>query len=163
MPRKNNASIVRYTTAVLPSCQQFIECRVQSPVIKHTAGRVAFWPQPVGSLPFAQNAWHCTSIIHNQNYCADCSISKIVWKAVRYFDGGGNSHKKCQRRRALGLPYENVINSGFLRNNYRLRRMASLVNQTVFFRKRACTWKAEGENTVWPGFSNSLGCYDVNV
>ena len=42
--------------------QQFIECRVRSTVIKHTAGHVAFWPQPVGSLPLAQNAWHCTSI-----------------------------------------------------------------------------------------------------
>ena len=50
------------TTAVLPSCQQFIECRVRSTVIKHTARHVAFWPQPVGSLPLAQNAWHCTSI-----------------------------------------------------------------------------------------------------
>ena len=44
------------TTAVLPSCQQFIECRVRSTVIKHTARHVAFWPQPVGSLPLAQNA-----------------------------------------------------------------------------------------------------------
>ena len=54
--------IVHYTTAVLPSCQHFIECRVRSTVIKHTAGHVAFGPQPVGSLPLAQNAWHCTSI-----------------------------------------------------------------------------------------------------
>ena len=46
---------------MLPSCKQFIECRVRSTVIKHTAGHVAFWPQPVGSLPLAQNAWHCTS------------------------------------------------------------------------------------------------------
>ena len=61
MPRKHNASIVRYTTAVLPSCKQCVEWRVQSPVIKHTAGRVAFLPQPVGLLPLAQNAWHCTS------------------------------------------------------------------------------------------------------
>ena len=53
-------SIVRYT-AVLPSCKQFIECRVRSTAIKHTSGYVAFWPQPVGSLPLAQNAWHCTS------------------------------------------------------------------------------------------------------
>ena len=53
-------SIVRYA-AVLPSCKQFIECRVPSTAIKHTSGHVAFWPQPVGSLPLAQNAWHCTS------------------------------------------------------------------------------------------------------
>ena len=53
-------SIVRYA-AVLPSCKQFIECRVRSTAIKHTSGHVAFWPQPVGSLPLAQNAWHCTS------------------------------------------------------------------------------------------------------
>ena len=32
-------------------------------VIKHTAGHVAFWQQPVGSLPLAQNAWHCTSSV----------------------------------------------------------------------------------------------------
>ena len=50
-------------TAVLPSCQQFIEYPVRSTVIKHTAGHVAFWPQPVGSLPLAQNAWHCTSTL----------------------------------------------------------------------------------------------------
>ena len=61
MPRKHNASIVRYTTAVLPSCKQFSECHVQSTVIKHTVESVAFLPQPVGSLPLAQNAWHCTS------------------------------------------------------------------------------------------------------
>ena len=59
VPRADNASILRYTTA---SCKQFIECRVQSTVIKHTAGRVEFWPQPVGSLPLAQNAWHCTKV-----------------------------------------------------------------------------------------------------
>ena len=47
---------------MLPSCQQFIESRVRS--IKHTAGYVAFLPQPVGSLPLAQNAWHCTSMTH---------------------------------------------------------------------------------------------------
>ena len=51
-----------------PSCKQFIECRVRSTVIKHTAGHVAFWPQPVGSLPLAQNAWHCTSIIQETSY-----------------------------------------------------------------------------------------------
>ena len=68
--------IVRYTTAVLPSCQQFIEYRVRCTVIKHTAGHVAFWPQPVGSLPLAQNAWHCTSseIFHTQ-FCFDIFYS----------------------------------------------------------------------------------------
>ena len=39
-----------------------MECRVRSTVIKHTAEHVTFWPQPVGSLPLAQNAWHCTSV-----------------------------------------------------------------------------------------------------
>ena len=58
------AKTMRQSYAIQRPCcppVQFIECRVQSPVIKHTAGRVAFWPQPVGSLPLAQNAWHCTS------------------------------------------------------------------------------------------------------
>ena len=42
--------------------KQFIECRVQSTVIKRTEGS---GPQPVGSLPLAQNAWHCTSIYNS--------------------------------------------------------------------------------------------------
>ena len=52
----------------LPSCKQFIECAMfaslQSTVIKHTTRYmyVVSWPQPVGSLLLAQNAWHCTSI-----------------------------------------------------------------------------------------------------
>ena len=45
-----------------PCCHPVNECSVRSTVIKHTAEHVAFWPQPVGSLPLAQNAWHCTSI-----------------------------------------------------------------------------------------------------
>ena len=43
-----------------PCCPPVNECRVRSTVIIHTARHAAFWPQPVGSLPLAQNAWHCT-------------------------------------------------------------------------------------------------------
>ena len=64
-------SIGRYTAVLPASCKQFIECRVRSTAIKHTSGHVAFWPQPVGSLPLAQNAWHCTSNYPRYMYLTD--------------------------------------------------------------------------------------------
>ena len=63
---------------MLPSCQQFIEYRVRCTVIKHTAGHVAFWQQPVGSLPLAQNAWHCTS------YTAIITLGAHAQRGLQY-------------------------------------------------------------------------------
>ena len=48
----NHTHIYSYTTGVLPSCIQFIERAVFTSLLSRLASR----PQPVGSLPLAQNA-----------------------------------------------------------------------------------------------------------
>ena len=45
---------------------------------KHTAGHVASRPQPVGSLPLAKNAKHCTSRYYSER----------DWKRIKFLRAG---------------------------------------------------------------------------
>ena len=122
-PRYAFSTVVRYT-AVLPSCKQFIECRVRSTAIKHTSGHVVFWPQPVGSLPLAQNAWHICMYIRSSSTLRMRALRANVKPAHCKFKGRTfSAHFFVTQQTPVFLPQLTIL---------ALRRCQRLLNRSLY-------------------------------